>query len=129
MHEPPGFRLGSVPSRCTAGAFILAQIVRKLRADKTLAKSKAPPAAPFSSRCGVTLLLRQFRGEASVLDQILSLEKKVFAKKSSWTGQAWCKYASVTPTIVDMSFLARRRFTDRSHTAKHRAILHRTGGF
>ena len=76
----------SNPGR-TQGAFYLHNICAYCE-PKTLAKSKQPPAAPFSTRCGDTLLLRQFRGEASVLDQILSLEKKVFAKKSSWTGQA-----------------------------------------
>lgn len=73
-------------SGCTQGASYLHRICAYCE-SKTLAKSKPPPAAPFATRCGDSLLLRQFRGEASVLDQILSLEKKVFAKKSSWTGQ------------------------------------------
>ena len=70
---------------CTQGGIYWHRICA-YRERKTLAKSTAPQAAPFSIRCGDTLLLRQFRGEASVLDQILSLEKKVFPKKSSWTG-------------------------------------------
>lgn len=89
----------------------------------TLAKGKATPVAPVVYRCGAPLLLRLFEGEPGVLDQIVSLEKKVFAKKSSWTGQCQCNVA-FAPLTGSRSNSARRRLEDRSRTSQYLPLLH-----
>jgi len=52
----------------------------------TLAKGRLSPAKPLHYRGSTPLLLCRFEGQADILNQILALEKKVFAKKASWTG-------------------------------------------
>lgn len=46
----------------------------------------AKPRALVGAQLSTDLLLRKFAGEPSVLTQLASLEKKVFAKRASWTG-------------------------------------------
>ena len=56
----------------------------------TLAKVHAPATAALAS----ATVLHRYAGDSSVLTQIATLEKKVFAKRASWTGVCKLQRAS-----------------------------------
>ena len=58
------------------------------QSSATLAKDKLSSVQSFQTGSGGTpFLLCRFEGQVDVLKQILALEKKVFAKRASWTGK------------------------------------------